>query len=54
MASERLKEAATLLQIGWSLVTGHWSLVADHWPMDTAKGRFLESHVPWCCAFVPM
>ena len=27
MASERLKEAAKLLQIGWSLVTGHWSLV---------------------------
>ena len=47
MAGERLKEAAKLLQIDWSLV-------ADHWPMDTAKGRFLESHVPWCCAFVPM
>ena len=31
MASERLKEAAKLLQIGWSLVTGHWSLITGQW-----------------------
>ena len=42
MASERLKEAAKLLQIGWSLVIGHWVLVTGHWSLITGQWILLK------------